>query len=184
MNKNFEPYTDEEIKYLFSVADKYDTLGKIADDFINHFGNKRTRVALCRKCRLIGIVKKNITQFKKEPRPETQCPIGTERTVCGQVFIKASNISILESEKPHEAYHKNWKLKARYIYEKNYGEIPRGYRIVFLDGNQFNFGIENLYMVSDKVGMIMVNNNWFTNSKIHNLTAIKWCELFYVTKGL
>lgn len=184
MSKKNEPYTEEEIKYLLSVADKHDTLGRIADDFINNFGGKRTRVALCRKCRNIGIVKKNITQFKSEPRPEMQCPIGTERTVCGQVFIKVSNISIskLEYENKHDAYHKNWKLKARHIYEQSYGEIPKGNRIVFLDGNQSNFDIENLYMVSDKVGMVMITNNWFTNSKEHNLTAIKWCELFYATK--
>ena len=53
MNKKFEQYTKEEIDYLLSVADKHDTLGKIADDFINHFGEKRTKAALCRKYVLI-----------------------------------------------------------------------------------------------------------------------------------
>lgn len=39
--------------------------------------------------------------------------------------------------------------KQRYIYEKHYGKIPKGYSIIFLDNDKTNFDIDNLLMVKD-----------------------------------
>lgn len=41
-----------------------------------------------------------------------------------------------------------WRLKQRIIWEQNYGPIPEGHIIIFLDGNPRNFDIDNLAMIS------------------------------------
>jgi single-strand DNA-binding protein len=43
---------------------------------------------------------------------------------------------------------KMWKEKHRLIWEKAYGEIPKGHIIIFLDGNHQNFALKNLAMLS------------------------------------
>lgn len=43
-----------------------------------------------------------------------------------------------------------WELLHRYIYKKEYGEIPPGYVIRFKDGNTLNCKIENLECISRK----------------------------------
>ena len=62
-------------------------------------------------------------------------------------------------------------------------EIPEGYFVIFLDNNQMNFDISNLYCVNRKIHVIMSKNKWYTNNKENTLTAIKWCELYYVLKN-
>ena len=44
---------------------------------------------------------------------------------------------------------KNWKPKQQVIWEKKYGEIPDGHKVIFLDGDRFNFDINNLALVSN-----------------------------------
>lgn len=43
-----------------------------------------------------------------------------------------------------------WELLHRKIWEQHYGTIPKGYNIVFKDGDQSNVSIDNLEMVSNK----------------------------------
>ena len=42
-----------------------------------------------------------------------------------------------------------WEFLHRYIYMQQYGMIPKGYNIVFKDGDQMNCNIENLECISD-----------------------------------
>lgn len=39
--------------------------------------------------------------------------------------------------------------KAHYIWEQHFGKIPEGHKIIFLDGNKYNFDIDNLALVSN-----------------------------------
>lgn len=48
-----------------------------------------------------------------------------------------------------------WKLKHRWLWEQNYGPIPKGYVIIFLDGNNRNFNLDNLAMISMKQNAII-----------------------------
>ena len=40
-----------------------------------------------------------------------------------------------------------WLLKQRVLWERNYGAIPEGYYICFLDGDRTNLSLENLACV-------------------------------------
>lgn len=41
-----------------------------------------------------------------------------------------------------------WILKQRYVYEQANGPIPKGYKILFADGNKLNCELDNLLLVS------------------------------------
>ena len=80
------------------------------------------------------------TYFKKGHTPHNTLPIGSMRIdVDGYMDIKVKD-------------HK-WKLYHRYLWEKENGTIPKGYLLVFKDGNKQNVVIENLELITMKENM-------------------------------
>lgn len=80
--------------------------------------------------------------FKKRHLPRTAKPIGSEKIdKDGYVRTKISNDG---------SRYKVWKLKHHLIYKKYHPdvEIEKDDRIIFLDGNNRNFDIDNLVLVS------------------------------------
>ncbi len=68
---------------------------------------------------------------------------------------------------------KNWKPKHVYIYEQNYGPIPKNHKVIFADGNRFNFDIDNLVLVSNAQELIMNRNKLrFENKELTKTGAI------------
>jgi hypothetical protein len=41
-----------------------------------------------------------------------------------------------------------WKWKHHLIWEKHNGPVPKGYRVIFLSGNKFNFELNNLALAT------------------------------------
>lgn len=76
------------------------------------------------------------TQFKKGQKPHNYNPIGTER-LNGEGYI---DIKVADPNK--------WKAKHLIIYESHYGPVPKGYAVIFGDGDKQNIDIENLILVS------------------------------------
>ena len=100
-------------------------------------------------------------------------PIGAEmRNIDGYTLVKVSDTGIKN---------KDWKTKQSVMWERYHGKSPRGV-VVFLDADRTNFSRDNLYSTSRKVHAVMCSNGWYTTSREHTLTAIKWCELFYAIK--
>lgn len=100
-----------------------------------------------------SIEKTKATRFKKGNIPTNHRDVGSERiTKDGYIEIK-----IKEPNK--------WQLKHRYIYEKKYGKIPKGYNLIFLDGNRKNIDLSNLKLVSKSEDLIMNKNKLFTTDK-------------------
>lgn len=93
------------------------------------------------------------TRFKKGNIPANHKPVGTE-AITKNGYIK---IKIGEPNK--------WQLKHRYIYEKAYGKIPKGYNLIFLDGNKTNIVLSNLKLVSKAEDLMMNRNKLFTKDK-------------------
>ena len=92
----------------------------------------------------------NKTSFKKGNIPPNRREIGSERvTKDGFIEVKIQDGHL----------NKNWILKHRYIYEKYYGSIPKGYKVIFLDGNRKNFEIDNLKAISSHEELIMNEHN-------------------------
>lgn len=93
------------------------------------------------------------TTFKKGNVPVNQKNIGYERiNVDGYVEIKVAEPNV-------------FKFKHRFLYEQKYGKIPKGYKLIFADGNKLNLEIDNLVLVSDSEELIMNRQKLFYKDK-------------------
>lgn len=83
-----------------------------------------------------GYMGANATSFRKGNIPRNHKPVGHERiTIDGFVEVKTQEPNVFE-------------LKSRLIYQQNFGEIPKGMIVKFIDGNQMNFDPSNLTLMS------------------------------------
>lgn len=89
------------------------------------------------------------TVFKKGNVPPNHRKIGSER-------IDSDGYVLVKTQDGH--LQKNWKLKHRLVWESMYGNIPKGYKIMFADGDKTNCDIKNLILVSDSEELIMNQN--------------------------
>lgn len=79
------------------------------------------------------------TQFKKGNKPHNHVPVGSER-VNGDGYI---DVKIADGKG-----RLNWKAKQVIIWEEANGPVPKGYAVIFGDGNRRNFDLNNLILVS------------------------------------
>ena len=80
------------------------------------------------------------TMFKKGEKPHNWKPDGSERVdVEGYTLIKVNGKYI---------------QKHVYLWNQNYGDVPRGSAVIFKDNNRHNLTIENLTLVTRKELML------------------------------
>lgn len=83
------------------------------------------------------------TQFKVGGLPPNTKPVGTERVnKDGYIEVK------IKMRPSHINCNDNWKVKHRLIWEEAYGPIPKGYSVIFKDGDKLNLDLANLALVS------------------------------------
>lgn len=102
-----------------------------------------------------------------------EIPIGSEHRSGKYIMVK-----VRENEKgvPN---HKIWRMKQQVVWEQNYGKIPRGKIIIFLDNNSLNCDISNLYLADRKILNLLTVNKWHFSNREQKLAALKWCELYF-----
>lgn len=98
-----------------------------------------------------GISKPNSGCFKKGNIPANHRPIGSER-VNRDGYIE---VKVAEPNK--------WKFKQRVIWEQHYGKIPKGYVVMFGDGDKRNFNIDNLILITNRQLQVMNNKKLIKN---------------------
>lgn len=98
------------------------------------------------------------TMFKKGHIPTNAKPIGNER-----IDQRDESVAI-KIQDGHG--NRNWMPKGRYIYEKKFGPIPPKHKLIFADGNNRNFDLDNLLIISNAEELIM--NNRGLMKKIKN----------------
>ena len=93
---------------------------------------------------------RNSGQFKKGNKPPNYLPVGT--------------INFTTDGYPKEkiADPNKWVLKHRKVWEDNFGPIPEGYSVCFLDGDKTNYDISNLILLSNEELARMNQNNYFS----------------------
>lgn len=95
------------------------------------------------------------TMFKKGNIPQSWRPVGSER-IAKDGYIE---IKVAEPNK--------WKPKQRVVWEQHHGEIPKGMKVIFADGNKLNISIDNLRLVSSANLLVLNNHNLINdNSEI------------------
>jgi len=102
----------------------------------------------------------------------------------GDEYVKNGTVYVVTSLKYGIPFDQRRAPKRRVVWERAHGKIPDDCSIIHLDGNPLNCEPENLYCLPNKYKSIMAKNGWYTDSREHTLTAIKWCELFYMLKGV
>lgn len=155
--------TDEEIKFL-----KENIKGKTTDELIilmhRHFGETYKRQQIKYYKRKYGLTSGVDTRFKKKQTPHNKKNIGYEfiDTKTGYSYIKTKT---------------GWKLKHRYLYEKIYGKIPKGYSVIFADQDKNNFDINNLILVNDRDKLVAKNKRLFTSNQELTKTGLLIAKL-------
>lgn len=127
-----------------------------SEEIVEYIENNRMKLNTRQMCKSLAInFDKKITEktlrkyyyrhnldFKKQTTQRQNCTIkhsiGTESKPDknGLVRIKIND--------------KQWVYKARYIYEQHYGKIPKGYKVVFLNGDKTDYDISNLAIARGK----------------------------------
>jgi hypothetical protein len=167
--------TQEMIEFLILNALKYNP--EILTDLFNkEFNTNTTSERLRRAMKLRNIM--YITNYILPVGSE----IITKRT--GETFIKIS-------DEGHSFCNRNgtWILKKRFLWEKNYGSIPKKYNVIFLDNNKFNFELDNLALAtSNEIWLLNKYGLYFNDKEMtkagiaiikHRLATIK-----AMTKGM
>lgn len=84
-----------------------------------------------------AIERTQATRFKKGNRPLNYRPVGSERiNIDGYIEVKVSE--------PNK-----WETKNKVVYKKYFGDIPKGYKVIYADGNKLNNDPNNLILVSN-----------------------------------
>lgn len=111
------------------------------------------------------------TMFKPGQKAPNQLPIGTEKVLSdGYIWVKINDI-------PKAKKQVNWKQKQRLIYEQAHGPIPDGCFVKFLDGNNRNFDLDNLHLVSKGVNGVVNKHNLQFEDKELTKVGIAIAEL-------
>ena len=130
-------YSEEENKWLIEQTKNYNYIN-LHKLFNEKFGAEVNAQALQFHCLNKLNIRISNTQ-KGDYHSILAKNIGSERWDDGYWWVKVND--------SRNGKRKNWKQKHRYIWEQYYGAIPKGHRVIFLDGNKNNFDINNLACV-------------------------------------
>ncbi len=171
LKQSDKSYTDEQYEWLKQNAPLM-TVKETAIQFNMRFGQNRSADSLATICN------RDLHLKHLAPRKLSQVPIGTETLRNGYIYVKVADIH------GRGMQYKAWRPKHHIVWEEHYEKIPEEKTIIFLDKNHLNPSIENLYAVDGRVLREMSKKKWFSENPDLTLAAIKWCELFYVTKDV
>lgn len=203
--------TIQSLKYKINQIDNYkQTVHKWAEeekqwciDNINNYSYKDLRKEFEKKfnCKLSSdktikaflynkfkIVKSKESRSKLHARTNIS-PIGTIKWTNNYGYIiKVSDIRGTKKNH-HKLEHINWRPYKEYLWQQKYGEIPKGYTVIFKDGNKRNCVIDNLVILSSSsMASMACNGLWgkdeITESAIETLQAIDTINEFKSKNGL
>ena len=173
-------FTSEEEDWITNNYHKFMSYSELTSEFNQRFEKNKTIKSIREKCTkrmdLSGMPNSGLFQ---NGHIQEQCPIGTIRKASFGTYIKVKDSMSSHISGYAEPY---WIPIQKKIWQDHYGEVPEGKMVIFLDGDRENLDIENLYCIDRRISAIMATNKWYTNSREHTLTAIKWCELHYAMK--
>lgn len=112
-----------------------------------------------------GIERTKATRFKKGNNPSNYRPVGSERiNKGGYIEVKVAD--------PNK-----WETKNKVIYKKHFGAIPKGYKVIYADGNKLNNEPNNLMLVSNSQLLIANKNHLIFDDKDLTESGILICKV-------
>ena len=170
-------YSEEKVKFLKDNV-KGISLKELTTRFNERFNCNLSEEEMARMKRKLKLTSGIDTRFKKgqvswnkgrkmSPKQYEKCkktmfqkgnlsnarPVGDERIdVDGYTYIK--------TKQPNK-----WELKHRVLWEEKYGAIPKGYNLIFADGNRQNLDLDNLILISNAELFIINQNGLYKQDK-------------------
>jgi hypothetical protein len=172
-------YTPEMIERIKEIVPLW-SYKKCAEMMTEEFGYKFTSSMIEHKANRLGIKKPNngfnnldprlpsINWFMKGRPSLNTKPVGTETVMTDKNGRVSVAVKIADNE---------WEYKHRLIYKQHYGEIPENGYIIFADGNQLNFDIDNLVLVSRAEHAVMNRKNLRFNDTDLTKTGLNIAKL-------
>lgn len=87
-----------------------------------------------------GFMKPNKTSFQKGQTPLNHRPVGSERIENGGHAKGYTMVKVAEPNK--------WKMKHVLVWEKANGAVPKGHCVIFANGDNTDFSLDNLLLVT------------------------------------
>ncbi|MFW5758393.1 MAG: HNH endonuclease [Bacteroidota bacterium] len=142
--KYFTPEEDEYVRKHYatkSYKEIGDALGRSESSIKRHARDILKLFRTPEEGRKIQEQKSKATQFKSGNEPHNTkydgaLSVRKEKSGTPYIYIRVAK--------------GKWELLHRKIWEKHHGPIPKGYNVIFKDGNQANVDIENLELVSNQ----------------------------------
>lgn len=100
-----------------------------------------------------GMKNSSKTWFKKGHDPANMDKIGTEKWKLSHNQRDDEGFLCVKIQDKKGRY--NWKQKHRLIWEEAYGKIPKGYKVIFKDGDRHHIELDNLALVSNSEMLIL-----------------------------
>ncbi|WP_439235145.1 HNH endonuclease signature motif containing protein [Lonepinella koalarum] len=94
--------------------------------------------------------------FKKGHTPARTRPIGEERysQKDNQIYVKVSDIRYAKKSV-------NWRPRAHLVWQKHFGEIPKGYIVWHKNGNSTDDRIENLELITRQEAAQLAHKGYY-----------------------
>lgn len=154
-----DAWTQEEIDYLKEVF-KNRTYTTATIEFRKKYSNRTVNSVRTKAKELLlksspealekqkqeFIERSKPTRFKKGQRAINHEEVGTVKF---RHHNKSTSYFWIKTQDTGQPRY-DWEPCQRYFYKKYHGEIPKGYKVVFLDGDQSNFSKENLMLATNE----------------------------------
>ena len=137
--------------------------------------------ALKAKTQRMGLKVDDAQRFNKVAE-RSRVPIGSEHRYGGYTMVKVDD-KATGTKKDRRSYKENWRPKHVWVWEQHHGKLPPKHQVIFLDGDHENFNIENLAAIPLQYVMMMNRNGWIKGNAELTKTAVKLCQLHYMTEG-
>lgn len=172
-------YTQEEENFLRANRNKM-PMKELHRKFCERFSSIGY-YALKAKVQRMGLLVDDVQKFNNVAE-RSRVPIESEHRYGGYMMIKVDD-KATGTKKDRRAYKENWKPKHIWVWEQHHGKVPPKHQVIFLDGDHENFNIENLAAIPLQYVVMMNRNGWIKGNPELTKTAIKLCELHYMTEG-
>lgn len=179
-------YTQEEDVWLAEHIDD-GTYKEITEMFNAKFGTNIENVSDHAIKRLHLKKTFNRGDVKKgERRCTNTLPVGTERFDGHYVYIKVTDTvnDCKNRRMPGKASDPNWVRKDHLAWKSNGNRLPEHPKelLIHLNGDMQDCSIENLYLTTRKINLLMGKNNWYSTDRNITLAGLKWCEMYYAMR--
>ena len=104
----------------------------------------------------------NSHSFKKGIIPHNTREMGSTRQYKDETYVKTKD---------------GWLTARTVAYKEHYGEIPKGYKVIAVDGNKDNLDIANLRAVDNYTLIVLISNNWHDKGADIVYTGIQYSKL-------